>query len=299
MIAALVQMSALSGRRSQSKVNIRELEEPGESLALLTKSDKNFDTGNHMAFTVLKDETLEDLQLNSLYILQKSESFRFGMDAVLLSGFVSAKKNQRILDLGTGTGIIPILLSEKTRAQRITGVEIQHDIADMAKRSVDGNHLNGRVEIIEGDIRNITSFLEPASYDIIVSNPPYTKAGSESKAMAKHEICCTLMDVLSNGTLTLKPRGEFYMVHRPDRLTDVLEGMRRVGVEPKALRFVCPRQGDAPSLFLVRGLKNGNPGLKVLVDLIIYDKDGNYTEEARIQYSQERNKAAGRTMDEA
>jgi tRNA1Val (adenine37-N6)-methyltransferase len=214
------------------------------------------------------------------------------MDAVLLSGFVKAKKNQRILDLGTGTGIIPVLLAAKTCAKEIIGLEIQPSIAEMAKRSVRGNGLDDRVMILEGDIRSVSGILGAGSFDVVTSNPPYTKAGSghvnpaESKAIARHEIYCTLKDVLVNGALMLMPQGEFYMVHRPDRLTDVLEGMRKVKLEPKVLRMVCPRAGDAPSLFLVRAMKNGNPGgLVIMPDLVIYDQNGMYTEEACIQYT--------------
>lgn len=246
-----------------------------------------------MAFKLLKDETLEDLQLKGLFILQKRGSFRFGMDAVLLSNFVSVKKHQTVLDLGTGTGIIPILLSAKTEAKKIIGIELQPEIAEMAKRSVQGNDLTDKVEILQGDIRNLSTTLCAASFDVITSNPPYTRVGSgqinpeETKAISRHEIYCTLEDVLINGAKMLKPQGDFFMVHRPDRLTDVLEGMRKVKLEPKILRMVVPRVGDAPSLFLVKAIKNGNPGgLKIMPDLFIYDHKGEYTEEARIQYNQ-------------
>lgn len=244
-----------------------------------------------MAFTVLPDETLEDLQLKGFYILQKKEAFRFGVDAVVLSHFVTVKKNARLLDIGTGTGIIPILLAAKTEVKWITGLELQPEIAAMARRSVEGNALIDRIEIVEGDIKKASSLLSAASYDIIVSNPPYTKVGGglknpdDSKAIARHELYCTLDDILKNGAFMLKPQGEFYMVHRPDRLTDVLEGMRKVRVEPKLLRMVCPREGEAPSLILVKGVRNGNPGLRIMPQLLIYDEDGNYTPETRMAYS--------------
>lgn len=244
-----------------------------------------------MGFEVLPDETLEDLQINGLFLLQKKDSFRFGMDAVLLSNFVKAKEHRNVLDLGTGTGIIPVLVSAKTNAKSITGLEIQSDIADMAKRSIDGNNLNHRISIKKGDIKEAVSIFGAATYDIVVTNPPYSKVGSgrinnqDSKAISKHELCCNLDDVLTNSAAILKPQGEFYMVHRPERLTDIIVGMRKVKIEPKLLRMVCPYSGKAPSLLLVKGLKNGNPGLKVLPDLIIYDEFGEYTKEARIQYS--------------
>ncbi len=244
-----------------------------------------------MGFVVLPDETLEDLQIQGLFILQKMDAFRFGLDAVLLSNFVVARRHQKVLDLGTGTGIIPILLAAKTEAQSITGIEIQPDISAMAQRSVDGNGLNNRVKIVTGDIKSAVSLLGASIYDVIVSNPPYTKVGggvvnlSESKAIARHELLCALEDVLVNTAALLKPQGEFFMVHRPDRLTDIMEGMRKVKIEPKLLRLVCPREGDKPSLILIKGLKNGNPGLAILPNLVMYDQGGQYTEEASILYN--------------
>jgi tRNA1Val (adenine37-N6)-methyltransferase len=244
-----------------------------------------------MDFILLPDETLEDLQIKGLFIIQKKDSFRFGMDAVLLSGFVKARAHQKVLDLGTGAGILPVLISAKTDAKSITGLEIQPDIADMAQRSIDGNNLNHKISIVKGDIKEAVSIFGAAAYDIVVTNPPYTKAGSgrinnnDSKAIAKHEIYCKLTDVLKASFAVLKPKGEFFMVHRPERLTDILAGMRNVRIEPKILRMVCPYQGKAPSLILIKGIKNGNPGLKVLSDLIIYNESGEYTKEARIQYS--------------
>lgn len=248
-----------------------------------------------MAFKLYPDETLEDLQIKGLYIIQKKEAFRFGVDAILLSHFVRVKRNQRVLDLGTGTGILPILLAAKTEASWITGLEIQPDIAAMAKRSVEGNGLENRIEIVEGDLKRITAFLGAATYDVVVTNPPYTRVGSglknpdDSKAIARHELYCTLEDVLKCAAKMLKPQGEFYMVHRPDRLTDVLEGMRRLRIEPKILRLVCPREGEAPSLILVKGIRNGKPGLTIMPQLIIYDKDGQYTPETQLIYTQEIN----------
>ncbi|MCX7771520.1 MAG: methyltransferase, partial [Clostridia bacterium] len=166
-----------------------------------------------MGFNALPDETLEDLQLNGLYLLQKKDAFRFGMDAVLLSNFVSAKRGQRVLDLGTGTGIIPVLLSAKTWASQIIGLEIQADIADMARRSVEGNNLYDRVIILKGDIKEVNAQLQPCSFDVVVSNPPYTRVGQglvnpeETKAVARHEVLCTLEDVLDAANFVLKPNG--------------------------------------------------------------------------------------------
>jgi len=247
-----------------------------------------------MAFVVMPDETLEDLQLNGLFILQKKDSFRFGMDAVLLSNFVTAGRGKSVLDLGTGTGIIPILLSAKTKAEKIIGIEIQQEMADMAQRSVDGNNLGDMIGIVKGDIRQAVSIFGKSSFDVVVTNPPYTRAGSgyvnpeDSRAISRHEILCKLEDVLKTSAEILKPNGEFFMVHRPERLADIIDGMRQVNLEPKLLRLVCARVGKEPSLILIKGLKSGNPGMKIVPVLYIYDENGDYTIEARIQYSMNR-----------
>lgn len=248
-----------------------------------------------MDFTLLSDESLEDLQLNDLHIIQKQNSFRFGTDAVLLSSFTSNyaryKKNTSIVDMGTGSGIIPILLSAKTNAEKIIGLEIQQPMAEMAQRSVIGNHLQDRISIINGDIRKARAILGAASYDIVVSNPPYSKVNSgytnsvDTKAIAKHEISCTLNDLMTNSYALLKPKGEFFMVHRPERLTDIMDTMRKIRIEPKILRMVSPKMGKAPTLILLKGIKNAKAGLKVLPELIIYNEDGSYTQDVRTMYS--------------
>lgn len=242
-----------------------------------------------MGFIVLEGETLEDLQLNNLYIIQKRDAFRFGMDAVLLANSVRARLGDRVVDLGTGTGIIPMLLTARTQAAKITGIEIQPDIADMAVRSVEGNGLGERIEIRVMDIKNCKEKLGN-DYEIVVTNPPYTRYGSglvnpdEAKAIARHEIMCTLSDVIEASASLLKYHGEFYMVHRPDRLCDIMTEMRRFGLEPKELRLVCPRIGDPASLILIKGINKGNPGMRQLSTLYIYDASGNYSKEARICY---------------
>jgi len=241
-------------------------------------------------FIIHDDESLEDLQINQLYILQKKTEFRFGMDAVLLANFVMARLGARIIDLGTGTGILPLLISAKTQAERIIGIEIQHEIAEMAKRSVTGNALDDRIEIMELDIKACVETLGSCCCDVVVSNPPYTKVGSglvnpdSSKAIARHEILCSLRDIVMTAAALLKNHGEFYMVHRPDRLCDIMTEMRNARIEPKLLRLVCPRLGQAPSLILVSGMKNGNPGMKHLPPLFIYTPSGDYSEEARVIY---------------
>jgi tRNA1Val (adenine37-N6)-methyltransferase len=244
-----------------------------------------------MGFIIMPDETLDDLHIDQLKIIQKKEAFRFGMDAVLLSSFVSVKKNQNVLDIGTGTGIIPILLAAKTQAKLIVGIEIQEEIASMARRSVEGNGLDDRIKIITGDIKDYSLKLNPATFDVVVTNPPYIRAQSgltnptEAKAVSRHEIACTLDDILINGAKSLKPKGLFYMIHRPERLTDILEGMRKVKIEPKLLRFICSWENQAPVLLLIKGLKDGNPGIKIMPDLVIYESQGNYTREVRDLYN--------------
>jgi tRNA1Val (adenine37-N6)-methyltransferase len=246
--------------------------------------------GEGLDFVVREDETLEDLQLGNLFLIQKRDSFRFGMDAVLLANFVKVKPGQRIVDLGTGSAVIPILLAAKTEAGKIIGIEIQQDIADMASRSVRGNRLEDRIEIHASDIRFCTKELG-SGYDIVVSNPPYTRAGSgllnphDAKALSRHELLCTLSDVLAAAASLLKYHGRMYLVHRPDRLCDVMVEMRLHGIEPKELRLVCPRIGDPASLILVEGVNKGNPGMKVLPPLYIYDASGDYSDEAMTFYT--------------
>jgi len=243
-----------------------------------------------LGFEVYDDETLEDLQLNNLRLIQKRDAFRFGMDAVLLADFAKAGPGDSVVDLGTGSGIVAILMSARTQAEKIIGLEIQPEIADMARRSVEGNGLSHRISIQQMDIREAASRLPVGKYDVVVTNPPYTRCGgglinpNESRAIARHEILCTLEDVVKAAAHLLRVRGEFYMVHRPDRLCDIMVEMRKNQLEPKVLRMVCPRPGDPPSLLLVMGIRNGNPGMKLLAPLYIYDTDGNYTGELRSIY---------------
>jgi len=243
-----------------------------------------------LGFQVYEDETLEDLQLNNLWLIQKKDSFRFGMDAVLLADFAKAGPGDTVVDLGTGTGIVAILMSAKTQARKFIGLEIQPDIADMARRSVEGNGLSQRVSIQEMDIKEVAIRLPAGKHDVVVTNPPYTKWGgglinpNESRAIARHEILCTLADVLRAAAHLLKVRGAFYMVHRPDRLCDIMVEMRKNQLEPKVLRMVYPRPGEPPSLLLIKGIRNGNPGMRLMAPLYIYDTDGNYTGELRSIY---------------
>lgn len=231
------------------------------------------------------DEQLDDLQIGGLFIIQKKNGFRFGVDAVLLSDFAKGGASKRTLDLCTGTGIVALLLSAKTRTPKICALEIQHDIADMARRSVEYNSLSERIEITEGDLKNAVKIYGKRSFDKITCNPPYIKSDSaiknesDSVAVSRHELLCTLEDVIKASSELLIPKGRFYMVHRPSRLADIFCLMRRYKLEPKRLRLVAPRPGQAPNLALIEGMYCGGEELRVMNELYIFDENGNYSEE--------------------
>lgn len=230
------------------------------------------------------DECLDDLQ-NGLFIIQKQNGFKFGIDAVLLADFAKNARSSVTLDLCTGTGIVPILLSEKTNTPKIYGLEIQADIAEMARRSVQYNNLNERVCIEEGDLNNAPCIYGKGKFDKLTCNPPYMKCGAglqndaDTKSVSRHEILCTLDDVLRVSRELLMSKGRFFMVHRASRLADILCTMRKYGIEPKRLRLVHPSPEKAPNLVLVEGMKDGGEELKILPPLYVYDSDGNYSEE--------------------
>ncbi len=232
-----------------------------------------------------ENERIDDLQLHGMRLIQNTESFCFGVDAVLLSYFVDVKRDHKVLDIGTGTGIIPVLLAGKTKAKSIVGLEIQENMAEMADRSVELNNLRDRVSIVRGDIKKYNEYFGKASFDVIVSNPPYTNKGCglvnphDSKAISRHEILCSLEDVVGSATTLLVPGGQLAMVHRPERLADVICSMRNNGIEPKYLRLVHPKPYKKPNMILIKGTRGGNPELKVLEPLYVYNEDGNYSEE--------------------
>lgn len=192
-----------------------------------------------MTDQLVKDnERIDDLQ-NGYYVIQDPDKFCFGMDAVLLSGFAKVKKGETALDLGTGTGIIPILLKTKTNGKHFTGLEIQKECADMAGRSVRYNHLEDDVEIVQGDIKEAADIFGAASFDVVTSNPPYMigqhglRNPDMPKAIARHEVLCNLEDVVSQASKVLKERGRFYMVHRPFRLAEIMNVLTKYRLEPK------------------------------------------------------------------
>lgn len=231
------------------------------------------------------EERLDELHRNGYYIIQNTKKFCFGMDAVLLSGFARVKEGERALDLGTGTGIIPILLEAKTKGEHFTGLEIQEESADMALRSVALNHLQDRIDIVMGDIKDASVLFGASSFDVITTNPPYMignhglSSSNQAKAVARHEILCTLEDVLSESAKLLRPKGRFYMVHRPFRLAEIMDKMILYGIEPKRMQLVYPFIDREPNMVLIEGLLGGNSRLKVEKPLIVYKEKGVYTDE--------------------
>lgn len=236
------------------------------------------------------NERLDDLQRSGLRIIQDPDGNRFSTDAVLLSSFCKAKRKDRAVDLGTGTGILPLLIWAKWQPESITGLELDTATADMARRSVQVNGLEGKIEIIEGDLKDLPAQMRRASYTLVVSNPPYIRneggivSQSDARALARHEIGCTFDDVARAASKLLVPQGRFALVHRPDRLVDVMTGLRANGIEPKLMRTVHTNKDDAPVMVLVSGVKGATAGLKVEPPLVIYGEDGEYTEETREIY---------------
>lgn len=234
-----------------------------------------------------KGERIEDLGLNQLKIIQNPDFFCFGMDAVLLSWFVSQRTKGflHMIDLGTGTGIIPLLLYGKTKAASLTGVEIQQSLVEMAKRSMALNGLSEKIKIIEGDIKNPSDEILPNYYDVVVSNPPYMRAKAglknsrETKTISRHEILCSIEDILIFSKRMLKDHGRLFLVHRPERLGDIMSLMRHYKIEVKHLQFVYPSIKKEANIVLIEGRKSGKPGLKTAAPLIVYNEKGQYTNE--------------------
>ena len=230
-------------------------------------------------------ERLDDLQRNGFRIIQDPERFCFGMDAVLLSGFATAPEGGRVLDLGTGTGIIPILMAAKTKASELIGLEIQEESADMASRSVLFNNLQSRVKIVQGDIKEAGNLFDAASFDVVTSNPPYMIGGhglknpDAPKAIARHEVMCDLEDVVRAAAKCLKSGGKFYMVHRPFRLAEIMVVMHACKLEPKRMQLVYPFVDKEPSMVLIEGVRGGKSRITVEKPLIIYEEPGKYTPE--------------------
>lgn len=233
-----------------------------------------------------ENEKIDDLELNNLKIIQNKNNFCFGIDSVLLSDFAKKiKKNAKILDLGTGTGIISILLTAKAEVEKIYAIEIQEDVADMAKRSIILNQLENKIEIINMNIKELNKIFEKNTFDVVITNPPYKKINSglknenENKTISRHEMSANLSDFIKISFTMLKDKGEFYMVHRPERLVDILFELRKNKMEPKEIRFIHSSIGKEPKLILIKAVKNAKEFLKIKEPLYIYNKNGNYTEE--------------------
>ena len=248
-----------------------------------------------MDIDLKENERIDDLEFNGLKIIQNKDGFCFGIDSVLLSDFSrDLPKNATALDLGTGTGILGILLCGKTNLSKIYGIEIQKDVADMAKRSIELNNLTNKFEIINDDIKNLSNHFQNDSFDAIISNPPYKKDNcgikneSETKLISRHEITASLEDFINISSKLLKNNCSLYMVHRPERLSDLFYLLKKYKLEPKKLRIVQSYYDSKPKLILVKATKNAKSFLNIEKPLIIYNKDGSYTDEIYEIYGKEK-----------
>jgi len=245
---------------------------------------------------ILKNgERIDEIGFGNLRLIQKPEDFCYGIDAVLLATFAEVKKNGKVIDLGTGTGIIPIILSHRTEATEIVGVEVQKDSYERGLRNVFLNDLGERVKMVHSDVKQLVKEkkVNPHSFDAVLTNPPYVKGDGgiknkeTAKMIARHETTASLSDFIQEASLLLKDRGDFYLVHRPNRLVDISILCRQYKLEPKEIRLVSPNKDSAPNIFLIHCVKNGRPELKFLDPLYVYKEDGNYTDEIMKLYERE------------
>ena len=235
---------------------------------------------------IFPDERIDDLEFNNLKIIQNKNFFCFGIDSVLISNFCAKNKSaSNAVDIGSGSGIISILIASKTRIKHIYGIEIQNEVAEMSKRSIELNHLEDKIEILNIDLKDATKYINPNSIDCVVTNPPYMKNGTgaknenKQKIIARHEVETTLSEILNISCKLLKDKGEFFMIHRVDRLVDILSEMRAQRLEPKEIQFIHPYVNKSPNLVMLRAVKNGGRELKVLDPLVVYNNNGEYTDE--------------------
>jgi len=246
----------------------------------LKKRRKNMDV------KLEKNERIDDLEYKGYKIIQNVEGFCYGVDSVLLSDYArEIKKNTKVVDIGSGTGIISILLCAKTELKKIYGIEIQEDVAEMSRRSITLNDLNGRCEILNINIKDVEKYLDKNSFDAVVTNPPYKKENTGLKnidkknLISRHEVECNLEDIIEKSKYLLKDLGELFMVHRAERIVDIMCLLRKYNLEPKNIRFVHPKVNEKPNLVLVRAVKYAKPYLKIDNPLYIYGEDGDYTDE--------------------
>ena len=236
---------------------------------------------------IKENERIDDLQYKGLRLIQNPELFCFGMDAVLLANYAKAVAGDTVVDLCTGNGVIPILMSAKTNAAKLIGVEIQKESAELADRSVRLNDLSGKVEILNEDIRRFNDFFPKGSVDVVTCNPPYMiedhglRNNADAKTIARHEIMCTLEDVIGTASAILKTGGMFYMVHRPFRLTEIMVTLQKYKLEPKKMRLVYPYVDKEPTMVLIEAKRDAKPRITVEKPFIIYERPGVYTEQMR------------------
>lgn len=239
-------------------------------------------------------ERVDDLQARGYQIIQNPSNFCFGMDAVLLADFVTGKKNAKAMDLCAGNGIVSFLMKARDKAKSYAALEIQEESVDMAKRSVELNGLEESINIIHGDLREVSDLFAPASFDIVTANPPYIagQSGLENdlspKNVARHEICCTLGDVVKAAGYLLKEGGTFAMVHKPFRIAEIMRELSANRLEPKRLCMVEPKTGKEPNMVLIEASKGGGVFCKVEPTLTVYKENGEYTEELLMRYNCEK-----------
>ena len=243
-----------------------------------------------MTVELKENERIDDLERNGYQIIQRTDGFCFGMDAVLLSGFAVVKRGEKVLDLGTGTGIIPILLEAKTEGEHFSALEIQGEVADMARRSVALNRLEKKITIVNGDIKEASQIFGPASFDVVTSNPPYMndarglKNPDLPKAIARHEVLCTLEDVVREAAKVLKTGGRFYLVHRPHRLAEIINTLTAYRLEPKRMKMVHPFADREANMVMIEAVRGGGAFLKVEAPVIVFREPGVYIDEIRDVY---------------
>lgn len=231
-------------------------------------------------------EKLEGILRGKFKIIQKEKGYRFSVDPLLLSDFVEIAEGETVIDLGTGCGVMPIILAEKTKAEKLVGVDIQKEMVSMAERSVDYNEVQDVVDIVECDLKSLDAKFDAESFDVVLSNPPYipVKAGRinplEEKAIARHEILADLSDVISGAKYLLKPKGRLFLIYTTNRLVELLSSLHDSGLEPKFVKFVYSNENSAAKLVLVKAVKGGKGELTVQKPLYIYNLEGDYTDEA-------------------